>query len=82
MTEIPKLKRINIHSELELKVWLKKNSSQKESVMLVTHSNTSHQKHVSREQIGEMLAEHGWKAGSRYTLGSDLLAHVISKPVS
>ena len=41
MTEIPKLKRINIHSELELKVWLKKNSSQKESVMLVTHSNTS-----------------------------------------
>ena len=77
--EFPKLKRINVCSEQELDVWLKRNTSQEESVMVVTHANSSHQKFVSREQVGQLLAEHGWKAGSRYTIGSNLLGHVITK---
>ncbi len=77
--QIPKLKRINICSELELDVWLERNTSQEDSVMVVTHTNTSHQKFVSREQVGQLLVKHGWKAGSRYNIGSDLLGHVITK---
>lgn len=79
---MPNLKRININSELELDVWLARNANHKESVMVVTHTNTSHQKFVSREQIEEVLAAHSWKAGRSYTFGSsDLLGHVITKSV-
>lgn len=76
---IPKLKRINVFLIQELDVWLTKNSSQEESIMVVTHTNASHRKFVSREQVGQVLAKHGWKVGSRYTIGSDLLGHVITK---
>lgn len=60
--EIPKLKRINIHSEKELDVWLTRHSSQEERVMVVTRTNAAHRKFVSREQIGQVLAKYGWKA--------------------
>ena len=76
---IPKLKRITINSEQELDVWLARNSSQEESIMVVTHTNASHRKFVSHEQVGHVLAKHGWKAGFRYTIGSDLLGHVITR---
>lgn len=79
---MPNLKRININSEQELEVWLARNANHKESVMVVTHTNTSHKKFVSCEQIGAVLIAHSWKAGQRYTLGSsDLLGHVITKSV-
>ena len=79
MTNIPSIKRINISSELELDTWLRKSSTQDGSVMLVTHSDASHRKHVSREQIAKVVEDHGWEAGTRYTLSSHLLAHVISR---
>lgn len=75
---MPNLKRVRIFSELELSTWLDKNSGH-ESVMLVTHSDASHKKHVSREQISDVLAKHGWKEGFKYTLSSTLLGHVISR---
>lgn len=78
---MPNLKRINIASVLELDTWLAKNSSNHESVMLVTHTNASHKKFVSRESVAEALAKHNWNADSRYTLSSDLLGHVITKSV-
>ncbi len=78
---MPNLKRININSEQELEVWLAKNSNHEESVMVVTHTNASHRKFVSREQIGEVLTTHSWKAGPRYSIGSDLLGHVTTKSV-
>ncbi len=76
---IPKLKRINVSSENELDIWLANNSSQEVSTMVVTHASTSHRKFVSRERIGQLLETHGWEAGPRYTLGSGILGHVITK---
>ncbi|MEE9334923.1 MAG: hypothetical protein V3U65_12620 [Granulosicoccaceae bacterium] len=76
---MPKLKRINVHSEQELDVWLAKNSGQEKNILVVTHANASHRKYVSRDQVGQVLAKHGWKAGPRYTLGSVLLGHEIKK---
>jgi hypothetical protein len=78
---IPKLKRINVYSEQELEVCLTKNSGQEKSIMVVTHTNATHQKFVSREQVGQILANHGSKTGSRYNIGSNLLGHVITRIV-
>ena len=77
--QIPTLKRITVTSEQQLGIWLAKQSAQAESVMLVTHTKASHKTYVSREQVEQMLAAHGWIAGRRYTLNPDLLGHVISK---
>jgi len=79
MSHLPNLKRITINSELELDTWLKKNPTYKESIILVTHTNESHKKYVSREQVREILVKHGWKAGPRHNIGSNLLGHVISR---
>lgn len=79
MKRLPNLKRITINSELELNVWLRKNPSYDDSVILVTHTNKTHKKYVSRSQVNEVLAQYGWKTDSRFNLGSDLLGHVISK---
>lgn len=49
MGRLPKLKRINISSELELEVWLAKNADKDESIIVVTHTDVSHRKCVSRE---------------------------------
>lgn len=78
---IPNLKRIRVKSEQELESWLARHPSHKEDVMVVTHANTSHDKFVSHEGIGQVLATHNWKAGRRYTIGNDLLGHVITRPV-
>lgn len=77
--KLPKLKRVKISSKQELEVWFKRKSSQEENIMVVSHTNASHRKFVSREQIEEVVVEHGWKAGPRFTIGSDLLGHVINK---
>lgn len=83
MRRLPKLKRITINSGLELDVWLSKNADKEDSVMVVTHSDVSHRKYVSREQIEAVLKKHGWKSGNSYTVGSsNLRASVISKSVS
>lgn len=83
MRRLPKLKRININSELELEVWLSKNADQEESVMVVTHTDVTHRKYVDREQIAAILKKHGWKSGSSNIVGSsNLRADVISKSVS
>lgn len=76
---MPNLKRIKIISEKELQVWLTKQPDQIENVMLVTFADTTHEKHVSREQISAALSEHGWSAGFKYTLRGNLLGHVISR---
>lgn len=76
---IPNLKRVKISSEQELKVWLTKHPDQDQSVMLVTYTKTSRDKHVSHEQVHEALVEHGWTSERRYTLNPHLIGHVISK---
>ena len=76
---IPTLKRINISSEQELRIWLEKHVYQAEDVMLVTHTKEAHRKYVGVEQVHTALATYGWVAGRRYTLNGDLLGHVITK---
>ncbi len=76
----PKLKRINIDSEQELEVWLSKNADTHESYLVVTNSDNSHAKHVSKERLTEIIEQHGWKSGGAYTVGtSKLRAHLISR---
>ena len=79
MKRLPKLKKIRISSELELDIWLKRNTNHEESVILVTHTNKAHKNYVSRRQVNEILVQYGWEANSRFNLGSNLLGHVVSK---
>ncbi len=79
---IPNLKRIKVSSEQELRNWLAKQSDQEQNLMLVTYNEASRDKYVSREQVRDALIEHGWAAGTRYTLNGNLLGHVISKQLN
>jgi len=75
---IPKLKRIKVSSEQELRNWLAKNSGHKQEVMIVTCNKKSRDKHVSSDQVRETLGEKGWAAGQSYTLDGNLVGHVVS----
>ena len=76
---IPNLKRIKFTSPEELTVWFAKNHDQAERVMLVTHAEPSHTKHVSHEMVEETLSYHGYRTERRYTLNPTLIGHVVSK---
>ncbi|MCF2904456.1 hypothetical protein L0666_05615 [Octadecabacter sp. CECT 8868] len=75
---IPKLKRIKVSSELELRNWLAKNSEQQQEVMIVTCNKKSHDKHISGDQVRDALSEKGWAAGQSYTLDGNLVGYVVS----
>lgn len=75
---IPKLKRIKVSSKQELRNWLAKNSDHEQQVMIVTCNKTSRDKHVSNDQVRDVLSENGWAAGQSYTLDGNLVGHVIS----
>lgn len=47
--------------------------------MLVTHNKTTQSKHISREQVQEVLADTVWTSGFSYTLNATLIAPVIKK---
>jgi predicted alpha/beta-hydrolase family hydrolase len=70
---------VTISSQAQLASWLAKHPGDAQSVMLVTHVDASHRDYVSREDVAEALAVHGWSAGRRYTLNADLLGHMIAK---
>lgn len=76
---IPKLKRIKVSSEQELRNWLAKNPDQMQDVMIVTCNKKSPDKHLSRDQVKDVLAQNGWLAGRSYTLIGNLDGHVISR---
>ncbi|KLN61702.1 hypothetical protein WH96_05105 [Kiloniella spongiae] len=75
---IPKLKRIKVLSEQELRNWLGKNSEQEQEVMIITCNKKSRDKYLSRDQVRSALNEHGWTAGQSYTLNGNLIGHVVS----
>ncbi len=75
---IPKLKRVKVSSELELRNWLAKNSEQRQEVMIVTSNKKSRDKHMSSDQVREALSEYGWAAGQSYTLDGNLVGHIVS----
>jgi len=76
---IPKLKRIKVSSEQELRNWLTKNPDQMQDVMIVTCNKKSRDKHLSRDQMQDVLAQNGWLARRSYTLLGNLDGHVISR---
>lgn len=76
---IPNLKRVKVSSVQELRNWLARHPDHDDSVMLVTHDKTARQKHVSRDQLHDVLAAHGWTGGRRYTLNGTLIGEVISR---
>lgn len=75
---IPKLKRIKVSSEQELRNWLANNTAQQQDVMIVTCNKKSREKHVSSDQVRDALIENGWVAGQSYTLDGNLVGHVVS----
>ena len=76
---IPDLKRIRITSADDLRHWLARNADFADRVMLVTHARSTDARHVSREDVVDVLAENGWVGEARYTLNATLLGHVIRR---
>jgi hypothetical protein len=72
---VPRLKRIKVSSERDLVNWLAKNS-EKAEVLLVTCGKKSPDKYISSELLRLRLSEHGWTAGSSFTLKGNLVGHV------
>lgn len=62
---IPTLKRIRIASDADLTRALKKLDQE---IMLVTHGDANHPKHISTDTVQTALAAYGWASGRRYTL--------------
>ena len=77
--EILKLKRLKISSAADLKDWLRKNADHPSRIMVVTNARAQSPDHVSRDEITQALADHGWTTGPRFTLNTHLLGHVIAK---
>jgi hypothetical protein len=76
---LPKLERIRVSSEQELRSWLSKNSELSRQVIIVTCNKKSRDKHVSSDQVRNALSERGWVAGRSYTLVGNLVGHVIMR---
>ena len=74
---IPKLKRIKVSTEQELRRWLRKNSERPQEVMIVTCTKKSPDKHISSDQVRRAAGGSGWAAGRSYTLDGDLVGHVV-----
>ncbi|MGD1886846.1 MAG: hypothetical protein ACFB01_06945 [Cohaesibacteraceae bacterium] len=79
---IPKLKRVKVSTEPELRNWLRKNSVLSHDVMIVTCNKKSQDKHISSEQVRFALDEAGWTAGRSYTLEGNLDGHIAIPPAS
>ncbi|MCK0168797.1 hypothetical protein MWU52_14655 [Jannaschia sp. S6380] len=75
---VPRLKRVKVSSEQELRTWLAKNADGTQSVMVVTCDRNSRDKFVGSDQVRAAAAAHGWAAGRSYTLRGNLVGHVVS----
>ena len=73
---IPKLKRVKVSSEQELRSWLAKNGGVAQHVMIVTCNKTSPDKYIRSEDVRRALLEQGWTAGQSFTLSGNLTGHV------
>lgn len=76
---IPKLKRVKVSSEDELRNWLAKNTELRQDVMIVTCNKKSRDKHLSSNQVRELVREKGWNIGRSYTLVGNLEGHVVGR---
>ncbi|MGB0798970.1 MAG: hypothetical protein ACPGRD_06595, partial [Planktomarina sp.] len=75
----PNLKRITIPSPDQLDAWLAKRLQGEGRVMLVTHADAAHPKHVGVDLLGDCLKSLGWTSERRFTLHGGLIGHVICR---
>jgi len=74
---LPRLKRMRVSTEQELRNWISKNHLQDiEEVLIVTCSKKSPKKYVSSAQVRDVLREKGWTVSRSYTLEGSLVGHV------
>lgn len=75
---IPRLKRVKVSSEQELRNWIAKNHLRDDEFMIVTSSKKAPKKHISTAQLRDVLGEKGWIVSRSYTLDGNLVGHVVS----
>lgn len=75
---IPKMKRIKVSTEQELRNFLAENSGHQQEVMIVTCNAKSPDKHISSERVRDAVRENGWNRGRSYTLDGNLVGHIVS----
>ena len=74
---IPKLKRIKVSTEQELRTWLSKKGAQPNQVMIVTCNAKSKDKHISSAAVRSVMSDSGWICDRSYTLDGNLMGHVV-----
>jgi uncharacterized protein YdeI (YjbR/CyaY-like superfamily) len=70
--------KVPISSQADLRTWLEKHHSQKDSVWLVTYKKHIRYKYVSREEVLDELIAFGWIDGIRRKLNDDQTMQLIS----
>jgi uncharacterized protein YdeI (YjbR/CyaY-like superfamily) len=78
MVKTENFNQIEISSSSELRNWLAKNYSQKESVWLVTYKRQMPDKYVSVQEVLDELLCFGWIDGIRRKLDDDKTMQLIS----
>lgn len=70
--------QVEITSVKELREWLEKNHTQKESVWLVTYKKSTIEKYVARSDIIDILLCFGWVDGILRVLDDEKTMHFVS----
>jgi uncharacterized protein YdeI (YjbR/CyaY-like superfamily) len=78
MVKTENFEQFEITSQQELREWLLKNHTQKESIWLVTYKKTVFDKYVSVQQVLDELLCFGWIDGIRRKLDSKKTMQLIS----
>lgn len=78
MVKTENFKKVEVKSVPELRLWLEKNHTQKESVWLVTYKKHQLEKYVSIGEILDELLCFGWIDGLRRKLDFDRTMQLIS----
>jgi hypothetical protein len=77
--EIPKLKRVKVSTEAELRTWLAQNATLDQEVMIISCGKRSKDKHLSSATVRRVLQACGWASRGGYTLNGNLLGHVAAR---
>lgn len=78
MTKTENFEQIEVRSATELREWLTKNHTQKESIWLVTYKKQVPEKYVSTDEVLDELLCFGWIDGIRRKLDLDRTMQLIA----
>ncbi len=78
MIKTENFKKVEVTSSRELRSWLEKNYSQKESVWLVTYKKSVSEKYLSASEVLDELLCFGWIDGIRRKLDDTRTMQLIS----